>query len=406
LIDLTDDETSVLQSWAQGDCRVARRAKAVLAAASTDNIAAIGRCAGLARASVYFWLARFRNERLHGLFNNAVAALSSIQWQQLEKAKSGSDPRFAKRAAFILDVAQSANVLSAAEKVGIRLNAGRFWLRVFKREGVDGLTHPRGKRVGRLPKLDSEEFALLQQWSGAGQVFSRRATVVLALAQGESVPAVAARLGITKARVFYWRNRLIRYGLGAIAPKNRLALPDTERDLLEALQNDPSPAFAKRASLLLDLCTNGDLVAAAKRRHVSLTAARNWKRAYEERGVAGLRKPKLAPPAPPPRSHVPLVFPIELAVELQVFAHGRVAALSGITTNFSSRYLTVSLNREATELIGKKLCRVSAEVYWPARTPDGQQLRLQIQGSAVQAATAVMRIAIRTFGFNTAPGCA
>ena len=326
-LELTEQERSVLKQWAQGDGRIARRAKTILAAADSDNVTAISRYSGLTRVSIYFWRERFRNERLNGLFRKGVAGLTSIQRQQLEAAKSGSDPHFAKRAAFILEIAQTPDLASAAAKVEVGLNAARLWLRRFKRAGIDGLAHPANDCHKKFRQLNADEFALLQQWSGAGRAFSRRAALILALAEGEAVPAVAARVGVTEASVFYWRNRFMRYGLEAIAPKYRLELRPKQRELLEELQNDPSPEVAKRASLLLDFSKNGDLVAVAKGQKVSLTSARNWKRAFEQRGVAGLRKPKLAPPPPPPRSPLPLALPIELPVDLRLRLEGGDIAL-------------------------------------------------------------------------------
>ena len=401
-LELTAHERSVLKQWAQGGGRIARRAKAVLAAADSNNVTAISRYSGLARVSIYFWRERFQHERLNGLFRNGVAGLTSIQWQELEAAKSGSDPHFAKRAAFILEIALTPDLASAAAKVEVGLNAARLWLRTFKRAGIDGLAHPTNDRHGKYPQLNAEEVALLQKWSSAGRAFSRRATLILALAEGETVPSVAARVGVTEASVFYWRNRFIRYGLEAIAPKYRLELQSKQRELLEKLQNEPSSEVAKRASLLLDFSKNGDLVAAARAQKVSLTSARNWKRAFEQRGMAGVKKPKLAAPARPPRHPLPLVLPIQLPVDLRLRLGGRDIEAFGNTTTLSSRYFTVALNDDGNGVVGIDLgALVTADVHWPAAGREGKRLRLQIVGSVIQAHSTTISISIRTFSFES-----
>jgi transposase len=301
---------------------------------------------------------------------------------------------------FILEVAQSPDLPRAASKLGISLNAARLWLRTFKRAGVQGLAHPVGARPSNFPELKGEELALLSQWSEAGRGFSRGAAVILALSQGESVDAVAACQGITKSRVFFWRNRFLLHGFDAIAPKHRMAFAPGERDAIQKLQSVGSPAVAKRASVLLDLCDSGDVFATAQRHNVSLTATRNWIKAFRDRGVAGLWNPKLPPPTRPRFRAEPLVLPIQLSVDLQVHTPAGILMASGVTTSFSSRYVTVSLGGKTTELVGSKDgCRVSAKVHWPAPTPDGRQPRLRLSGTVVQTAAQEMRIEIRTFAF-------
>jgi len=399
-LELTEHERSVLISWAQGDHSIARRAKVVLAYADHANVTTISRSAGWSRVSIYHWIDRFRNGRLQGIFRNAIECLTPAQAQELEHAKNGADSRFAKRAAFLLEVAQSPDLRRAASEFGISLNAARLWLRAFHRAGIEGLAHPKAARSRKFPKLSGEELALLRQWSEAGRSFSRRAAVILALCQGESVDAVATRQQISKASVSVWRNRFIRDGLDAIAPKHRMTLGPGEREAIQKLQSDGSPVIAKRASVLLDLFDSGDVFATARRHDVSLTAVRNWKRAFRERGVAGLCNPKLArPPRPRPRAG-PLVLPIQLRVDLQVETAAGIVKASGISTRFSSRQLTISLNHEAAELVqSSDGCRVSAKVHWPAQTPDGAQLRLRLLGTIVPSTAPEMRIAIRTFTF-------
>jgi transposase len=216
------------------------------------------------------------------------------------------------------------------------------------------------------------------------------------------VPAVAARVGVTEASVFYWRNRFMRYGLEAIAPKYRLELQPNQRELLEKLQNESSPEVAKRASLLLDFSRNADLFAAARAQKVSLTSARNWKRAFEQRGVAGVKKPKLAAPARPPRHPLPLVLPVQLPVDVRFQLGGLDIEASGNTTTLSSRLFTVALNDDGNRIVGIDVgALVTANVQWPAAGRDGKRLRLRIVGSVLQAYSTTICISIRTFAFET-----
>jgi transposase len=399
-LDLTENEKSLLEEWAQGESRVARRAKAILAASRTANITDISRYSGLYRGSIYFWLERFQIARLNGIFRNELGGLTFAERQQLDAAKSGSDPVFAKRAAFILEIAQKPDLASAAAKARISINAARLWRRTFKRAGVEGLAHPTNDRLGPLPKLNNEELAVMRQWSTAGRGFSRRATLILALIEGESVSSAAARVGLTKASVFYWRKQFICGGLNAIAPKRLLEVQDNERHLLKELQSDPSSQVSRRASLLWDFRECGDLMAAAKRQNVSLTSARNWKRAFEQRGVAGVKKPKLAPPALP-RHPLPLILPIQLPVDVRVRLGGRDLEASGTTTTLSSRYFMVALNDDRNRVVGIDLgARVTAHVQWPAAGLEGKRLRLRIVGSVLQAYSTTICISIRTFAFE------
>ena len=402
-LDLTEDEKSLLEEWAQGEGRVAQRAKAILGASRTHIITEISRYSGLYRGSIYFWLERFKIERLNGIFRNELCGLTFIERQQLEAAKSGSDPRVAKRAAFILEIAQKPDLASAAEKLGISIKAARLWRRTFKRAGVEGLVHRTNDRLEAFSELNHEELALLRQWSTAGRAFSRRATLILALAEGESVSAAAARVGVSKSSVSYWRKQFIRRGLNAIAPKRLLAVQGNERDLLKELQSDPSSKVSRRASLLLDFRECGDLMGAAKRLNVSLTSARNWKRAFEQRGVAGVKNPKLAPPSPPPRSPLPLVLPIQLPVDVRVRREGQDIEASGVTTTLSSRYFTVALNDDGNQVVRINLgARVTAHVQWPTAGLEGKRLRLRIVGSVLQSHSTTICISIRTFAFESA----
>ena len=402
LVCLTDQECSVLNSWALRSDRLAKRAKVILAAALTDNVAHISRYAGLHRASVYLWRERFRSSRLDGIVIKEVAGLTTAQEQELENLQTGDDPRLARRAALILEITRTSDLSSAAARAGVRVSDARLGRRAFKRAGIDGLRPPQCD-FERFLELSAENADRLRLWAEAGRPFSRRARIILALAQGEPVDTVAARIGVTTASVFYWRRCFLLQGLEAVAPKNMPQAQPIEREALKQLQSGSNAQVAKRASLLLDWLDSGDIVCAAKRHGVSLTSARNWRHAFESRGVDGLRSPKLPPPPPPPRSPLPLVVPMQLNVDISVKVNGQLVPLQGVTTTLASRCLTLSLNGSASrQLFNVSGARVTANVHWPAPRSNGKTMLLRIQGAVAECSCENMRVRIRKFEFTPA----
>src|SRR6516162_11201218 len=76
--------------------------------------------------------------------------------------------------------------------------------------------------------LTSEQRATLRSWMAAGKTEQRvafRAQIILAVAEGLSNKAAAARLATRPATVSKWRGRFARYGLAGVADAPRSGKP-------------------------------------------------------------------------------------------------------------------------------------------------------------------------------------
>ena len=76
--------------------------------------------------------------------------------------------------------------------------------------------------------LTSEERATLRSWLAAGKTERRmalRAAMILAVAEGLSNEAVAARLGARPATVSKWRGRFAQAGLAGLRDASRSGKP-------------------------------------------------------------------------------------------------------------------------------------------------------------------------------------
>jgi transposase len=137
-------------------------------------------------------------------------------------------------------------------------------------------------------QLTPDEARTLEQWSRASTSEQRRAfraRVVLLLARGLSNEQTSIQLKCREATVSKWRGRFQHKRLDGLtdAPrpgKPRLYGPDTERRILEMLDQPPPPGYAR---------WNGPLLAKAlgdvdvqyvwkvlKQHHISLERRRSW----------------------------------------------------------------------------------------------------------------------------------
>ena len=76
--------------------------------------------------------------------------------------------------------------------------------------------------------LTSEERATLRSWLAAGKTERRmalRAAMILAVAEGLSNEAVAARLGARPATVSKWRGRFAQAGLAGLRDRTLMHKP-------------------------------------------------------------------------------------------------------------------------------------------------------------------------------------
>jgi transposase len=136
--------------------------------------------------------------------------------------------------------------------------------------------------------LTSEDRVTLGSWVAAGKTERRlafRAAVILAVAEGLSNEAVAARLAARPATVSKWRGRFARDGLPGLADAPRSGKPthymaEHEKRILAAL-DEPSPAGYGRWDGTLLARHLGDIskhqIWRVLRRHeISLARRRSW----------------------------------------------------------------------------------------------------------------------------------
>ena len=136
--------------------------------------------------------------------------------------------------------------------------------------------------------LTAEETATLRCWLAAGKTERRmamRAAVILALAEGLSNAAVAARLGVRPATVSKWRGRFARDGLSGLADAPRSGKPthyeaEHERRILAALDEPPPAGYGRWDGALLarhlgDISKH-QIWRVLRRHEISLAPRRSW----------------------------------------------------------------------------------------------------------------------------------
>jgi transposase len=136
--------------------------------------------------------------------------------------------------------------------------------------------------------LTSEERATLRSWLAAGKTERRmafRAEVILAVAEGLSNEAVAARLGTRPATVSKWRGRFARDGMSGLADAPRSGKPahyevEHERRILAALDEAPPAGYGRWDGALLarhlsDISKH-QIWRVLRRREISLARRRSW----------------------------------------------------------------------------------------------------------------------------------
>ena len=95
---------------------------------------------------------------------------------------------------------------------------------------------------------EREELQRLARRPKTAQALALRARIVLACAEGDSLRAVAARLGVTRMTVGKWRRRFLERGLDGLLDEPRPGHPrtvsdeDVERVLVMTLESLPADA--------------------------------------------------------------------------------------------------------------------------------------------------------------------
>jgi transposase len=136
--------------------------------------------------------------------------------------------------------------------------------------------------------LTSEERATLRSWLAAGKTERRmafRGEVILAVAEGLSNAAVAARLGTRPATISKWRGRFARDRLRGLADAPRSGKPshyeaEHERRILAALDAPPPAGYGRWDGALLarhlgDISKH-QIWRVLRRHEIALARRRSW----------------------------------------------------------------------------------------------------------------------------------
>lgn len=117
---------------------------------------------------------------------------------------------------------------------------------------------PNSRWISAAPRLTSEEYRLAEVSIAFSQLFRRRLKAIRWLREGQSVPAVAAQLGVSRRSVYDWIARYERDGINGLVDRRRSGRPSRITDayvqyLLELLTClERLPAEGWRADMLIE----------------------------------------------------------------------------------------------------------------------------------------------------------
>lgn len=380
-IPLSAEEHRKLHDLAERNLDLALRIHVILASAQGEAIDSIAAATGMSKASVWFWRKRFRDRGILGLAPKDILLITETEQRELDELQASSDERVSARAKLLLDVARTADIAAAARQARIAVATARGWISDFKRSGVGCLNRRRKSRSATcLRQLTAEELTLLSGWSKVQSRASAMATAILAMAGGESVISVAARLGRSRDTVESWRRRFLARGLAAIADRSLVLTPEQHEDL-EQLRGSELPEVEKRAAILLDLVRTGSIDRTAKAARVAPATVKRVRTAFNQLGAVGVATPRYALRRSAEAFNSTLRLNAELRVRVSV---GETLTLRGQTTTITSRRASIALYerlRVPKELVGRI---ISGEIDWPA-TRDGKAVVLSVGGDIVAA---------------------
>jgi DNA-binding CsgD family transcriptional regulator len=95
---------------------------------------------------------------------------------------------------------------------------------------------PRGRKTSLTIRLTPTERATLRAWQRSSTIragLARRGRIILLIAEGMSLSAIAATVGISRRFVYKWAQRFLQYGVEGLADQpgrgchRRASLPAT-----------------------------------------------------------------------------------------------------------------------------------------------------------------------------------
>lgn len=398
-ITASDQELSYLRELVKSNPVLAPRINVVLASVRGEPIHQIARETGLSRCSVWFWRKRFRDRGVRGLAPKVIIAIAEADRRQLEDLQASQNRKVAVRAKLLLDLARTADVAAAARDAGVRLETARKWRRAFERHGIESLA---GRRVQRamagLRELTPEERKRLVGWSMVDSNVSQKAAALLALADGEKIPTVAARMDISQYTIRTWRRRFLVRGLSVVNGRS-FALTAKQYAGLERLRSSAAPEVAKGAAILLDLARSGNMEETAKDARVCPMTVKRLRLIYERSGEAGLTQtqPKAGPRHKMRRLEVKPSFTAELQLKAEFHQLGAEKPLvfCGQTITISSKYITCVAQGRQTIPATFGGCIVAGEIDWPVTRNSGETVKLLIEGKVVESGPERIRVKLR-----------
>ena len=194
-ITLTADERQTLLAWQRSTtipAARARRGRMLLLLADGRSLTEIAAMVGSSRRFVYKWVRRFQAHGLAGL----------------------ADTRGRYRRRVRTTPAQGTR--GQPESEGRRAPAG------VARTSCEMVGMSRGRNTALTLTLTAEDHHALRAWQRSAQIparQARRGRVLVLLAEGMTVTAVAQRVGVTRRSVSLWAQRFLQDGLEGLADK-------------------------------------------------------------------------------------------------------------------------------------------------------------------------------------------
>ncbi|HVN85245.1 MAG TPA: helix-turn-helix domain-containing protein, partial [Candidatus Binatia bacterium] len=208
---------------------LARRARLILARADGDSVRNIAQRLGIHRDTVARWLVRFDQRGLAGLRHGNLGKSRNRVFHAATHAEirrcAGSDPRELGEAYSTWSLMKLRNHL--IRRGVVRTISHEALRQILQLEPIPR-TYWRQPGPPLGPPLHSSVRAQLLTLTRRPQALARRARAVLALADGESLHAVAANFHLGRTNLRRWFDEVRRNGLvgltahGSVTPKDAL----------------------------------------------------------------------------------------------------------------------------------------------------------------------------------------
>ena len=294
-----------------------KRVRIVLALAEGLSMRAVAKRLGVMEETVSKSRKRYLKHGVEGLrdkplHSNKSLILSAADRDQLQSiAQSGSLPRrFVQRARVVLACTERLSDMTISKRVGVSYPCVSRWRERYLKEGIAGLNDKKRKVEPIKPLIlsaaDRDELQSILRAKHQFPKIVSRARILLALADGLSIQAVAESLGVTEYTVLWWhRVYLQRTGEDMDSllrghPKEPLDLSEADRKHLQMIARSTSePRWqVQRARILLACAERLSNRMVAERVGVNKNTVTTWRDRYLAKGISCLdqqprkRKPK------------------------------------------------------------------------------------------------------------------